>query len=545
MPPESFPRSIFAGRLTGAHEDAPSAPGAIQSRISMRLLSERVQRIVEAYRELGHLSADLDPLGLVTRPSPTIALEDYGLAEQDLDLVFSSENVAGPRRKTLRDLVSLLRETYCRTVGVQTSHIHDLELRDWLQTRMESTRNRLPLTRADRIQVFQQVIGAEVFEQFLQNKFLGSKRFSLEGAESLIPLLERLVERAARSSVSEIVIGMAHRGRLNVLANVLKKPPSQIFAEFQDKLDEKVDLNDGGGDVKYHLGFSIDRVFGEGPDEHKVHLSLAFNPSHLEWVNTVVQGRVRAKQDRLGDAGRTRALPILIHGDAAFAGQGIIAEALNMSELEGYSVGGTVHIVVNNQVGFTTSPQSRQVDHLRHRRGDDAADPDLPRQRRGSRGGLPGGRSGGRLPSAVPPRRADRAVVLPQARTQRRRRAFVHAAGDVSDHRLEAVDPDGLPGLRRGPPGARWRAPHHRRGDGRHRRRQAARAGIRAGGGEQAGDAAAPEHVRRRLGPGQGWPRQQGPRGAHVGDAGGGQGGHPRAHHHAARTFTFTPSCRS
>ncbi|HSY41578.1 MAG TPA: thiamine pyrophosphate-dependent enzyme, partial [Polyangia bacterium] len=356
VPPDSFPRSIFAGRQTAGHEDAPSAPGAIQSRISMRLLSERVQRIVEAYRELGHLSADLDPLGLVTRPSPQIALEDYGLAEQDLDLVFSSENVAGPRRKTLRDLVSLLRETYCRTVGVQTSHIHDLELRDWLQSRMESTRNRLPLTRADRIQVFQQVIGAEVFEQFLQNKFLGSKRFSLEGAESLIPLLERLVERAARSSVSEIVIGMAHRGRLNVLANVLKKPASQIFAEFQDKLDEKADLNDGGGDVKYHLGFSIDRSFGEGPDEHKVHLSLTFNPSHLEWVNTVVQGRVRAKQDRLGDAGRTRALPILIHGDAAFAGQGIIAEALNMSELDGYSVGGTVHIVVNNQVGFTTSP---------------------------------------------------------------------------------------------------------------------------------------------------------------------------------------------
>ena len=220
---------------------------------------------------------------------------------------------------------------------------------------MESTRNRLALTRADRLQIFTQVIGAEVLEQFLQNKFLGYKRFSLEGAESLIPLLERLIERAARSNVVEIVIGMAHRGRLNVLANVLQKPPSEIFAEFQDKFDA-TDPN-SGGDVKYHLGFSIDRTFGEGAAAHKVHVSLAFNPSHLEWVNTVVQGRVRAKQDRVSDLGRTRCLPLLIHGDAAFAGQGIVAEALNMSDLDGYRVGGTVHIVVNNQVGFTTSPQ--------------------------------------------------------------------------------------------------------------------------------------------------------------------------------------------
>ena len=412
---------------------------------------------------------------------------------------------------------------------------------------MESTRNRLPMTRADRIQVFQQVIGAEVFEQFLQNKFLGSKRFSLEGAESLIPLLERLVERAARSSVSEIVIGMAHRGRLNVLANVLKKPASQIFAEFQDKLDDEGPIStDGGGDVKYHLGFSIDRVFGEGTDEHRVHVSLTFNPSHLEWVNTVVQGRVRAKQDRLGDAGRTRALPILIHGDAAFAGQGIIAEALNMSELDGLprrrdrshrgQQPGRVHDLARAARKSTTYA----TDVAR-----DAADPDLPRQRRGSGGGLPGGRSGGRFPAAVPPRRADRAVVLPKARTQRRGRAVVHAAGDVPGDRRQAVDPDGLPGLRRRQPGTRRGAAHHRRGDGRHRRGQAARARSGARGGEQAGDAAASQHLRGRLGAPQGRRRQQGPRGADRGDAGGDQGSHARAHHHAARTFTSTPSCRS
>ncbi len=354
VPPTAFRRSIFAP----AGAPVVSGAGIAGSRISVRLLSERVQRLVEGYRELGHLTANLDPLGLMRRKLPGIALEEFGLAEEDLDLVFSSENVAGPDRTTLRELVELLRETYSRTIGVELAHLHDVELRSWLQSRMEATRNRLVLTRKDRLLLLDQVIGAEVLEQFLQNKFLGYKRFSLEGAESLIPLLERLIERAARSSVVEIVIGMAHRGRLNVLANVLHKPAAEIFAEFQDK----VDPNDpsSGGDVKYHLGFSIDRTFGptaNDPGTHNVHVSLAFNPSHLEWVNTVVQGRVRAKQDRVADTSRTRCLPLLIHGDAAFAGQGIVAEGLNMSELDGYRVGGTVHVIVNNQVGFTTSPR--------------------------------------------------------------------------------------------------------------------------------------------------------------------------------------------
>jgi 2-oxoglutarate dehydrogenase E1 component len=355
IPPAAFARSLFAPTPSRAIAEG----NAVASRTSVRLLSERVQRLVEAYRELGHLSSNLDPLGLLKRAGAPLRLEDHGLAEEDLDLVFSSENVAGPDRTTLRDLVGLLRETYTRQIGVELAHLHDVELRSWLQSRMERTRNRLPLGRGDRMRLLDQVIGAEVFEQFLQNKFLGAKRFSMEGAESLIPLLERLIERASRSNVVEIVIGMAHRGRLNVLANVLKKPPSQIFAEFLDKQDPTADAS-SGGDVKYHLGYSIDRTFpganGQA-DAHKVHLSLTFNPSHLEWVNTVVQGRVRAKQDRINDGGRTRCLPLLLHGDAAFAGQGIIAEAFNMSELDGYRVGGTVHIVVNNQVGFTTSPQ--------------------------------------------------------------------------------------------------------------------------------------------------------------------------------------------
>jgi len=279
VPPTAFRRSIFAG--AGA-PSATASTGVTGNRISVRLLSERVQRLVEGYRELGHLTANLDPLGLVRRKLPPIALEDFGLADEDLDLVFSSENVAGPDRTTLRELVGLLRETYSRTIGVELAHLHDVELRSWLQNRMESTRNRLAMTRADRLQILDQEIGAEVLEQFLQNKFLGYKRFSLEGAESLIPLLERLIERAARSNVVEIVIGMAHRGRLNVLANVLRKPASEIFAEFQDK----VDPNDPGtgGDVKYHLGFSVDRTYGPtagDPGTHNVHVSLAFNPSQI------------------------------------------------------------------------------------------------------------------------------------------------------------------------------------------------------------------------------------------------------------------------
>jgi 2-oxoglutarate dehydrogenase E1 component len=313
---------------------------------------KRVRRLIEDYRELGHLAADLDPLGLVDRSRNRIRLADYGLTEADLDTVVTSEDIAGANSRLLGETIDLLDETYCRHVGVELGHIHDSELRGWLQLRMESSRNRVRFTRGEQLHLLNKIIEAEVFELFLQTKFLGAKRFSLEGAESLIPIIDRIIERAARSGVTQIVIGMAHRGRLNVLANVLGKPPAEIFAEFLDR--ETQLAGDGGGDVKYHLGYSSDRITAGG----RVHVSLGFNPSHLEWVNSVVQGRMRAKQDRLGDRGRVRGIPILIHGDAAFAGQGIVAEGFNMSGLEGYTVGGTIHVVVNNQIGFTTSPRN-------------------------------------------------------------------------------------------------------------------------------------------------------------------------------------------
>ncbi len=330
-----------------------SATSEVAAVAAQRALGgKRVRRLIEDFRELGHLSADLDPLGLVDRSANRLRIEDYGLNEADLDAVVTTEDIAGADARPLGDILVLLKETYCRHIGVEVAHIHDSELRGWLQQKMESTRNRVKFTRAEQIHLLAKITEAEVFEQFLHTKFLGVKRFSLEGAESLITIVDRIIDRSSRAGVTQIVIGMAHRGRLNVLANVLGKPPAEIFAEF---LDREMSLyGDGGGDVKYHLGYSSDRVTAGG----RVHISLGFNPSHLEWVNTVIQGRMRAKQDRIADRGRERGLPILIHGDAAFAGQGIVAEAFNMSGLDGYTVGGTIHVVVNNQIGFTTGPRN-------------------------------------------------------------------------------------------------------------------------------------------------------------------------------------------
>ncbi len=308
-------------------------------------------RLIDAYRDLGHFLAHLDPLGERKTGFDLLNLEQFGLEEADLDRTFDTGYFRGLPRATLRELVAALRETYCRTIGVEYMHIQDPNIRGWLQERMEPRRNQPNFTQRQKLAVLMNLHFAELFEKFLHARYIGQKRFSLEGAETLIPVLEALVEKAPETGVREIIFGMAHRGRLNVLANVLNKPYLELFAEFEDNyIPESID---GDGDVKYHLGFSSDRVTAKGAN---IHLSLTPNPSHLEAVDPVVEGRTRAKQTLFGDHERVHGLPVLIHGDAAFAGQGLVAETLNLSQLDGYTSGGTLHVIVNNQIGFTTSP---------------------------------------------------------------------------------------------------------------------------------------------------------------------------------------------
>lgn len=313
--------------------------------------AEGINRLIYAYRDLGHFLAHLDPLSERRTSHPLLSLREFNLSENDLDRSFDTSSVVGLPSATLRQLIAVLRETYCRSIGVEYMHIQDTRIRRWLQERMEPRRNQPNLSRRRKLRLLMDLSFAEMFESFLHTRFVGQKRFSLEGAETLIPILEAIVEKSASSGVREIVMGMAHRGRLNVLVNVLGKPYQEIFAEFDD--NAQAESVDGDGDVKYHLGFSGDRVNSQG---HPIHLSLTPNPSHLEAVDPVVEGRMRAKQARFQDLGRTMGLPLLIHGDAAFAGQGLVAETLNLSQLSGYKTGGTIHVIVNNQIGFTTAP---------------------------------------------------------------------------------------------------------------------------------------------------------------------------------------------
>src|SRR5438128_737753 len=310
-----------------------------------------VAELVHAYRELGHLVADLDPLGGSPREHPLLRLSELGFTERDLDRVVDWAPFKGSARGPLRDLIAALRETYCGTLGVEYLSVADKARREWLQERIEPRRNHPELSADDRHAILERLVTAETFEQFLQARYPGQKRFSLEGGEALVPLLDAVVEEAARLDVAEMVLGMPHRGRLNVLAHVLEKPYEMIFAEF-----EGAPLPDdvlGEGDVKYHLGYSRDRRTRAGG---QVHLSLTSNPSHLESVNPVVEGIVRAKQAYRDDRDRRSVAPVLLHGDAAFMGQGIVFETLALSPLGGFTTGGTIHVIVNNQIGFTTSP---------------------------------------------------------------------------------------------------------------------------------------------------------------------------------------------
>jgi 2-oxoglutarate dehydrogenase E1 component len=309
-----------------------------------------IVRLIDAYRDLGHFLARLDPLSDEKTTHPLLQLSEFGLDETDLDRTFDTGHFVGLPEASLRELIAALRETYCRTIGVEYMHIQDTHVRRWLQERMEPRRNQPRFSRRRKLRLLMDLHFAELFEKFLHTRYVGQKRFSLEGAETLIPVLEALVEKAAEVGVREAVLGMAHRGRLNVLANIIGKPYGEIFSEFEENFIP--DSIDGDGDVKYHLGFSADRTF----KDKTIHLSLTPNPSHLEAVDPVVEGRTRAKQNLYGDHDRGLGLPLLIHGDAAFAGQGLVAETLNLSQLAGYTTGGTVHVIVNNQIGFTTSP---------------------------------------------------------------------------------------------------------------------------------------------------------------------------------------------
>ncbi len=310
-----------------------------------------VSRLIQVYAARGHLVADLDPLGLLQRPTPKVLkLEYFGLGEVDLDRVFQPEglaSVSGPM--ALRDIIDLLQKVYCGKIGVEFAHVSRSAERLWLQKEYELAVVGQKLSRDEKRDALYQLTAAEGMERYLHTRFVGQKRFSLEGGESMILLLEDLIQQGGKTGVKEIVIGMAHRGRINVLVNILGKAPAELFSEFAGEYD-LVQLK-GSGDVKYHKGFSAD-MHTPGGD---VHIALAFNPSHLEIVNPVVVGSVRARQQRRGDGDHQRVVPVLIHGDAAFAGQGVVMETLQMSQARGFAVGGTVHIVCNNQIGFTIS----------------------------------------------------------------------------------------------------------------------------------------------------------------------------------------------
>ena len=309
-----------------------------------------VLQLINAFRFRGHQAAEVDPLALSPRtPVPDLLLSFHNLSDSDLDTMFNTGSLVGPEKASLREILQHISETYCHHIGAEYMHITSTSQKRWLQERFERSRSRWSATDAERRTVLERLIAAEGLEKYLHSKYVGQKRFSLEGGESLIPMLDNLLQRGGKQGVQEVVIGMAHRGRLNVLINVLGKSAASLFKEFEGQFDPST--NQGSGDVKYHQGFSSD-VMTAGDT---IHLALAFNPSHLEIIGPVVEGSVRARQQRRQDRSGKQVIPILIHGDAAFAGQGVVMETLQMSQARGYSVGGSIHIIINNQIGFTTS----------------------------------------------------------------------------------------------------------------------------------------------------------------------------------------------
>ncbi|MEY2509056.1 MAG: 2-oxoglutarate dehydrogenase component [Verrucomicrobiota bacterium] len=316
-------------------------------------LQTRVDGLVYAYRTLGHTIARIDPLAEKRPSNPLLTLRELGFSEKDLDLVVGSKFFLDGRKMTLREMIALLESIYAESVGSEFQHIQNPRIRNWVRHRLESRPAKRDASRTTEIKILRTLLEAETFETFLHTRYVGQKRFSLQGAESLMVILDGVLQRCSRHGIEEICMGMAHRGRLNVLANFLKKSLQVIFTEFSTNYIP--DLVAGDGDVKYHLGYRTVRKLENGAE---VEIRLAANPSHLEAVNPVVEGTARARQRMRGDTEKRRkVLPLLIHGDAAFAGQGIVAETLNMSQLHGYGTGGTVHVVVNNQIGFTTLPE--------------------------------------------------------------------------------------------------------------------------------------------------------------------------------------------
>src|SRR5689334_11691878 len=338
-------REAFA-RLAYQRPGNGHAPTVALAAVERKQVS--VLQLINAYRFLGLRHANIDPLKRFPKPEvPELEPSYYGLADADMDAVFNTGSLVGPEQLPLREILRAVRETYCGSIGIEYMYISDVAQKRWIQSRFESVRSSASLSPDQKRHTLERLTAAETLEKYLHTRYVGQKRFSLEGGDSLIPLLDHLLQRAGEHGIQETVIGMAHRGRLNVLVNTMGKMPKDLFSEFEGKHADNLP----SGDVKYHLGFSSDIITPGGP----MHLTLAFNPSHLEIVNPVVEGSVRARQHRRRDRDGKQVLPVIIHGDAAFAGQGVVMETLNLSQTRGYRTGGTFHVIVNNQIGFTTS----------------------------------------------------------------------------------------------------------------------------------------------------------------------------------------------